>query len=628
MTVETAQFPSQEHVLQQIVDTASTVILGLRTDLTVFEWNPAAEALYGIARADAIGMAYLDRCIAAEQRDAVRADIAKVLAGTPTRGFIDDSILPDGSRRSLIWNVDRVVARDGTPFGIVAIGADITEQLREREIFRAIFESSSDGLLIADSDGVIDCNPAALRILGLTERAALVGRRAASFSPPRQPDGEDSMAKARRLGRETMERGAAHFEWVHRRADGRDVPVDVSVRRVRVDGRDISVSTWHDLSAARALEAERAALEQRLFSAQKLEAVGHLAGGIAHDFNNLLTAIRGAIELARLDLRDSHPAATELDLALGVADRAAALTRQLLVVGRRAGPMQARPVDFVEVVREAIAIATRSFPETIGVDLALPDGAAVVHGDMGQLEQVVLNLVLNARDAMPGGGLVTVEVEAHPTTVVLRIVDAGVGMDAATQARIFEPFFSTKPVSHGTGLGLSVVYGIVSQAGGSIAVQSAPGQGATFTVTLPRVEAAPVAVDRVAVMAPIAAHEAVLLVEDEAQVRATTRRMLERAGYRVLEARHGRDALDLLRRHPGAIDVVLTDVRMPEMDGGALFTALAQVAPRLPVVFMSAYDRVGLDATSALPPGAPFVEKPFTRDALLGTLREALRTVG
>ncbi len=619
--------PSHEQVLQQIVDTAATVIVGLRADGTVFEWNPAAVALYGIERADALGMDYVERCIAPEQRHLVRADIRSVLAGTPTRGFIDESILPDGRRRSLMWNVDRVLGPDGVPFGIVAIGSDMTEQLREREIFRAVFESSSDGLLIGDRDGVIDCNPAALRILGLADRTELVGRSAASFSPPRQPDGEESIAKSKRLGRETVERGESHFEWVHRRADGRDVPVDVTVRRVRVDGRDISVSTWHDLTEARAIESERAALEQRLFSAQKLEAVGHLAGGIAHDFNNLLTAIRGAVELARLDLRDTHPAAAELDLAMSVADRAAALTRQLLVVGRRAGPMQPVPVDLVGVVREAMAIAARSFPEGIAVDMALPDGEAVVQGDVGQLEQVVLNLVLNARDAMPSGGFVTVEVERMPESVVLRVTDTGIGMDAATQARIFEPFFSTKPVSHGTGLGLSVVYGIVTQAGGSVVVRSAAGQGATFTVTLPRIEAG-VAPPSARAVAPEPAVDAtVLLVEDEAQVRATTRRTLERAGYRVLEARHGRDALDLLRRQPGTVDVVLTDVRMPEMDGAALFAAVGQVAPRLPVVFMSGYDRVGLDATSALPPGAPFVEKPFTRDALLGALRQALGAV-
>jgi PAS domain S-box-containing protein len=616
--------PSEAEILRQIVDTSATVIVGLRPDGTVFEWNPAAATLYGMDRDAVLGVDYVERFIAPEQRDGVRADIRKVLGGNPTTGYADDSVLADGSRRTLVWNVRRVLAPDGTPYGVVAIGQDITQWLRDQELFRLVFEHSSDGLVIGDTDGVIDCNPAALAMLGLTERSQLVGRSAAHWSPPFQPDGAPSREKSREYGDETARRGAMRFEWMHRSADGRDVPVDVTVRRARFAGREISVATWHDLSARRAREAERAALEQRLFAAQKLESVGHLAGGIAHDFNNLLTALRGAVELARIEVGDTHAATAELDLALGVADRAAALTRQLLLVGRRATPVAHRPVDLARVVDDALAIARRSMPPTIDFDVALPERAVPVLGDEGQLELVVLNLVLNARDAMPDGGIVTVELEVAEGAAMLRVADTGTGMDAATQARVFDPFFSTKPVSHGTGLGLAVVYGIVSQAGGTVTVRSAPGDGAAFTVTLPCTDGEIATVDAPVPEGGDPGGAVVLLVEDEAQVRATARRTLERAGYVVLEARHGADALTLVRERGDRIALVLTDVRMPEMDGASLARALEREAPALPVVFMSGYDRLGLGETSALPPGARFVEKPFAREALLATLRDAL----
>ena len=617
--------PTREQVLERAVGIASAVIVGLRPDHTIFEWNPAAEALYGVSRSDALGRSYLDTFIAPEQRDGVAADIRKVLGGTPTVGYQDDSLRPDGSRRTLVWNVDRVLAPDGTPWGIVAIGHDITDRLREQALFRLVFDNSADGLVVGNEHGVIDANPAALALLGLTDRSQLIGRSAAEFSPPVQPDGEPSMAKARRLGTQTKRDGWLRFEWMHRHADGREIPVDVTVRRALLGEKAISVATWHDLSRARALEAERAALGERLATARKLEAVAHLAGGIAHDFNNLLTALRGSVELARMALDDATPVAQELDLALSVADRAAALTRQLLVVGRRAAPVTPVVVDLAVVVRDALEIARRSMPPSVHFDVGLPSVPATVRGDVGQLEQVVLNLVLNARDAMPEGGVITVEVEVRDGEVLLRIMDGGIGMDEATRARIFEPFFSTKPVAHGTGLGLSVVWGIVSAAGGRIDVCTTPGAGSTFTIALPHAGDALPTAPHVGTPAPADAEGLVLLVEDEAQVRSVARRMLERAGYEVLEARHGADALEVLQRVGSRVAVVVTDVRMPELDGIALAARLAAEHPALPVVFVSGYDRTGLDGESALPEGATIVEKPFTREALLAAVREARR---
>lgn len=604
-------------LLRTLVDTAGSVMLGLRPDHSIFLWNRAAETLYQTSRADALGVNYIERFIAPEHREAVRADIAEVLAGKLTRNFVDDSVLPDGSRRTLAWNVSRIVATDGQPFGILAIGQDITERREAEERFRVIFEHVEDGLLLSDSSGVIDCNPAALRLLGL-EKHELLGRRPSEFSPPRQPDGSSSEEKARAIGRETLEQGASNFEWVHRGRDGRDITVEVAVRHAMLSGRRISVVSWHDLTTRKALDREQVAVQERLVQAQKLEAVGQLAGGVAHDFNNLLTAVRNSIELATADVDMSAAAQRDLTSALEAVDRAAALTRQLLAYSRREAT---RPtsVDLAALASSTLRLLRTSIPAdiTVHAECAAP---VVVRADRSQLEQVIMNLLLNARDAVGPAGTMTLRVDLDPTSGFARLTmqDDGVGMDDATQRRIFEPFFTTKRVGGGTGLGLAVVYGVVTQLGGEVRVTSAPGAGSRFEVLLP-VDTDAKEQSQEIRYEPPSIERYVLLVEDEDVVRLSTARLLTRLGWSAILAEDGEAGWHAFQQHRSKLELVITDVRMPRMNGVTLARRIREIAPDFPIIIASGYDRVDGDDAAAVD-GTGFLAKPYA----LRELREAI----
>ena len=386
-------------------------------------------------------------------------------------------------------------------------------------------------------------------------------------------------------------------------------------------------------------------LEAQLRQAQKMEAVGQLAAGVAHDFNNLLTAITGNLEFVREDLPGDHPVRADLDQIGYAADRARSLVRQLLIFSRRQ-PIQAQRLLLADLVTGAEKLLRRVIGEEIVLVVALEARNAVVLADKWHLEQVLLNLAVNARDAMftplhghPGtGGTLEIEVAEVVLTsdearawdgiaagrwVRLRVRDTGHGMDAHTQARIFEPFYTTKDVGAGTGLGLATVFGIVRQASGAIQVASTPGRGTTFTILLPAVNEgeAEVVLAGEKTAAPVV-RATILLVEDETQVRVTVRRILERRGYAVVEARHGADALLLWRAHRASIDAVVTDLRMPEMGGRELVARLHAESAALPVVYVSGYAEQGTVTTGAA--NEAFVEKPFTAEALLTALDRVL----
>jgi two-component system cell cycle sensor histidine kinase/response regulator CckA len=371
---------------------------------------------------------------------------------------------------------------------------------------------------------------------------------------------------------------------------------------------------------------------------QKMEAVGQLAGGIAHDFNNLLTGILSFCDLILQELRPDDPIRGDVEQIRQAAQRAATLTRQLLAFSRRQ-VLQPRVLSLNSVIDELDSMLRRVLGASITLETELDPGLWHVFADPGQLEQVVVNLVVNARDAMPAGGRVTiatanVRLDALRGTgtgalnpgdyVVLSVGDSGVGMDQATQARIFEPFFTTKELGRGTGLGLSTVFGIVQQSGGEVTVESAPGQGATFRVYLPRHVGPASAAPRPDRRALPGGSETLLLVEDEAAVRASARRLLERYGYTILEARHGADALRIFEANEARIDLVLTDIVMPEMGGRELVERLRAYRPGLKVLFMSGYTEQAITADGVMPPGTGFLEKPFTIDGLMRRLREVL----
>jgi two-component system cell cycle sensor histidine kinase/response regulator CckA len=383
---------------------------------------------------------------------------------------------------------------------------------------------------------------------------------------------------------------------------------------------------------------ERVQLEQQLRQAQKMEAVGRLAGGIAHDFNNILTAITGYIDLLLEDLGATDPRREDAQEVRKAADRAAALTRQLLAFSRQQ-VMQPRVLDLNALVTELEKMLRRLLGEDIDLATRLDPALAAVKADPGQLEQVIMNLAVNARDAMPAGGKLTIETantelddayarEHFPATpgryVLLAVSDTGTGMTPEVQAHLFEPFFTTKERGKGTGLGLATVYGIVKQSGGFIWVYSEFGHGTTFKVYLPQVEEAAAPRASVAPAGLQRGTETVLLAEDEAPVRAVARQVLERQGYKVLEAPSAEAALDLAQRYSGPIHVLLTDVVMPGLSGHDLAQRLAALRPEIRVIYMSGYSDDAITRHGLLEPGLAYVQKPFTPDVIARKVREVL----
>jgi PAS domain S-box-containing protein len=386
---------------------------------------------------------------------------------------------------------------------------------------------------------------------------------------------------------------------------------------------------------------ERRQLEERLRESEKLEAIGRLAGGVAHDFNNLLTAIIGYAQLVADSLDHNDPKAEDVDEIIKAAERSAALTGQLLAFSRKQVLVPAI-LDVNMLVRETTVLLRRVIGEHIDLVTTLAPDVEPVSADRTQLEQIVINLAVNARDAMPSGGRLTVETanvviaeagESHQVVsepgryVMLAVSDTGVGMDTDTKLRVFEPFFTTKEQGRGTGLGLATVYGIVKQSGGFIDVQSEPDQGATFRVYLPAVPGAKASVTRRDTKQSMKlGNETILVVEDERAVRSMTRVILERAGYHVVEAAAPEEAQEIFRSRASAIDLMISDVVMPGAHGPALFKQLVVEHPSLRVLYMSGYADDEIIRTGRLEGGENFMEKPFTSQRLLEKVREILDT--
>ena len=401
------------------------------------------------------------------------------------------------------------------------------------------------------------------------------------------------------------------------------------------DGRPIrKLGVAMDISDRHAGEEHRAQLEHQLRQAQKLEAVGRLAGGIAHDFNNLLLGIRGYGELALRALGRGEDAIEEVEEMVAGADRASVLTRQLLAFSRRQ-VLRSEILDLNEVVTELDKLLCRLLGDDILLETLVSDEPVYVNADRGQLEQVVANLAVNARDAMPGGGRLTIKISPvdigsdHGVAVspgrfaMLSVTDTGTGLDSETAARLFEPFFTTKP--EGTGLGLATVHGIVTQSGGSIWTYSELGEGTTFKVYLPLAARGRAALKPLpALPEGTGADKTILLVEDDQPVRDVVGRMLEAAGYRVLDARDGETALALAGDYAGRIDLLLSDLVMPGLGGRETAERLHKVHPETAVLFMSGYSDEAILRRGVLVAGAEFLEKPFGSDDLNRRVRDVL----
>ena len=410
------------------------------------------------------------------------------------------------------------------------------------------------------------------------------------------------------------------------------------IDRIQVRLSDVSSSLRNALAARQQTERENRDLEGQLQQSQKMEAIGQLAGGVAHDFNNMLQVVKGYAELAGQQLPDDSPAQGELSEILDATHKASDLVRQLLAFSR-GQKLEMTDLDVNEVVSALAKMLRRILGENIALELVQDEHIGAVHADRGQIEQVLLNLCVNARQAMPGGGHITIKTEAvrvddvfveqhagvpSGSYVRMSVTDTGCGMDADTRERIFEPFFTTKPKGEGTGLGLATVYGIVRQHGGVVRVYSEVGRGTVFHVYLPEshtLEAAP----HETLLGPVrGGNETVLLAEDEETVRKVAARILEAAGYRVLVAQDGQEALRLLDAHSGKIELAVLDLVMPKLDGGAVCKRAREQFPRMRFLFTSGYAAKAVHIQFVPDISVPMIEKPFNSEVLLRMVREIL----
>src|SRR5437588_3428761 len=540
----------------------------------------------------------------------------------------------DGSWRDLeVVAVNRL--EDAAVAAVVVTYHDVTDRKRAEEQLRrannrleAVVQASPLAIVSLDPDGIVQTwNPAAERLFGWT------AQEVTGTLLPTVPAGDEP---AFRESRRRVMQGEplTGMEMVRKKKDGTTVTVNLFGAPLRdAAGRVTGVlGLMEDVTGVKRLE-------QQFFQAQKMEAVGRLAGGVAHDFNNLLTAILGSTDLLLETLPPDHPGREDALETRKAALRAADLTRQLLAFSRQQ-VLAPRVLSLNDVVSEMHKMLHRLIGEDVELRTVLGDNLGAARADPGQIEQVVVNLAVNARDAMPNGGRLTIETAnvdldegyaAERTVVVpghyvmLAVSDTGMGMDAATQARVFGPFFTTKPKGKGTGLGLATVYGIVKQSGGYVWVYPEPGQGTSLKIYLPRVDA-PVHASSPAHPAPgpLAGCETVLVVEDQEEVRRLTRRILEGRGYRVLVAASGPEALRLAEHQAGGIDLLVTDVVMPGMSGRELGLLLGPARPRMKVLYVSGYTDESIVHHGVLEPGVAFMQKPFSAEGLARKVREVL----
>jgi hypothetical protein len=541
-------------------------------------------------------------------------------------------------------------ARHGFPRELAALAAAHDEMAdtiarrtaelhRSEQRYRQLFDASPLPMYLADLSTYrfLAVNDAALAQYGYG-RDEFLSLTQLDIRPPEDRLRFLAVMRSLEMAQIRQERANSGV-WRHVRRDGSTFEAEVFTAATEFEGRAARLIVASDITAR--LRAERALQEsqEQLRGAQKMEALGRFAGGIAHDFNNILTGILGYCDLALADMPNGMPARDDVTEIRAAAQRAAGLTGRILAFSR-GRVAQPRAVDLGGVARELEPMLRRVIGEHIHLQVSTPPRPTVVLGEAGQLEQVLLNLALNARDAMSDGGTLAVTTRdaavepddpAHPGVApgryaVLEVRDTGHGMSADTQAHIFEPFFTTKERGKGTGLGLATVYGIARQAGGAVRVQSAPYRGSTFTVYLPLAEAGVIAEPPATAAAAPAPHgtETVLLVEDEDAVRAVARETLTRHGYTVLAASDGYAALAMARAHQGEIALVLSDVVMPAMGGRALAEQLARERLGIAVLLMSGYTED--DVPQRGPSGQPvaFIGKPFTPDALAAKVREVL----
>jgi two-component system cell cycle sensor histidine kinase/response regulator CckA len=596
--------------------------------------NAAALALYGYEPDEFMALKVSALAVEGPETASIRA----AAWGEAAAGGTSHYARKDGSH-FIAEYITRALSFAGRRARIAVI-KDITERYeadQTRALLAAIVQSSNDAIVSHRLDGTImSWNDAAERLFGFSRREA-IGQAISLLISPDQIDDERALLDRIARGERTDP-----YETTRRRKDGSLVAVSISLAPVTdSSGKVVGASkTARDLTAQRRAEETLRRTEEQLRQAQKMEAIGRLAGGVAHDFNNILSVILGCGDLVLADMQPGDPRRAEIEEITTAGRRAADLTRQLLMFSHQQ-VLEPKVLDLNEVVTNV----DRMLRRILGADVDLVSRPAQRLGrvlvDPSNVEQVIMNLVVNARDAMPTGGKLTIEtsnvvldeayardhlgVKAGPH-VMLAVTDTGAGIDRETLPRIFEPFFTTKAAGRGTGLGLSTVFGIVQQSGGSVWVYSEPGKGTAFKIYFPRVDL-PIDVIRPAV-APttLRGSETILLVEDDDQVRSVARSILSKSGYHIIEARNAGEAVLQSDQYPRVIHLLLSDVVMPQMSGPELAKRLATTRPEMAVLCMSGYTDDSIVRHGVLDAHIAYLQKPITPEALTAKVREVLES--
>jgi PAS domain S-box-containing protein len=593
------------------------------------------------AMADHLGMG---------KEDVIGKSLYDLLGAEKPSGFPHSTVFPavgavgsaefciERSQRFYFVTISPLMKSEETVIGFVCVAHDITERKEAEEAlrnseeeFRALFETSRDAIMILGRKGFVDCNKAALDTFGYASKD-LLAKQPAELSPPQQPDGRNSHAAVNERIEAAYAEGYQFFEWQFWRSDEIPFPAEVLLNRFELHGKTVLQAVIRDVT-------ERKKLKEQLWHSQKMEAIGQLAGGVAHDFNNILTAIIGFANLVEMRMDGHDPSMPYLEQILAAADRATHLTQGLLAFSRTQ-VINTQPVDLNSIVTNVEKLLKRLISEEIELHISLAGQDLVVMADPGQIDQVLMNLATNARDAMPDGGTLIIEtgsfemggdyIKTHgfggrgPYAMVV-VRDSGTGMDEATRARIFEPFFTTKEVGKGTGLGLAIVYGIVKQHNGFINAYSEPGMGTTFRIYLPLLQEEKASIDSVEESPDITGGtETLLVVEDNPEVRKLNKALLEAYGYRLIEAVDGLDAVQKFAEHRDEIRLVIMDVVMPKMNGKEAFAEMARLWPGVKVLFVSGYTPDVVQKKGIPMNESNFIPKPSSPQALLRKIREIL----
>jgi PAS domain S-box-containing protein len=628
---------TSEELLRQAVLVANLGVFDHDQVRDEIYWSPEQRAIHGWGPDQPVTLADFVNLVHPDDRAWVAETVARAHdpAGDGKWEVEHRIVRPDGEVRWLLSRSQTFFERRGgtmQPVRTVGAVADVTEQRVAADVlqmFRTSIDQASDAIFWLRPDGSISyVNGEACRLLGYT-REEMDHVRIWDIDPAYTPEAWAARwAEFERTRRRVIER----VETRQRRKDGTTFPVEVVIQHLPVGDSTLHVAYERDLT-------ERQRLEAQLLQAQKMEAIGQLAGGVAHDFNNLLTATGGYAQQLRDEIPIGDPKRADLDQIVAASERGATLVRQLLAVSRRQ-VLQPRVLDLNGLVQGIVPMLRRLLGERIELTVALAEHLGHVMTDPGQIEQVILNLAVNARDAMPNGGRLSIETanveldeayaRGHASVapgpyVLLAAIDTGVGMDGETLEHMFEPFFTTKAPDKGTGLGLATVYGIVRQSGGHVGAHSGPGQGTSFKVYLPRVDQA--AEPYVATRPDGAVgrgSETILLVEDDEAIRVLATRVLERQGYRVLGAAHAAEAMALPPDELATVDLMVTDVILPGANGPELVALLTDRLPGLRVLYVSGYAEQSVLANALNGVGGAFLTKPFSPDALARKVRELL----